>query len=469
MTRPRTLKGQLTLLFLVFTLVPTVLVTAILAERLLDAVARWEHPGVQQALDGSFEVARDMLRRAENDLRQRGQLLAAEPALIRPEAGRVSELLATAYNLDFLQIYSPEGSLLFEATRDPLIAPPGALPDVAGAVDSVDPFLERRESGLLAFAGWRGDPGGEQNILVVGNYFGTDFFPRLDALTSAVGYYRQLRYLIRFKQRSLLVSLALGMLVLAALAVGVARRSAARVSRPMDSLGRAMEAVARDPRPVQVPVEGSEELARLIRTFNTMSRELARSREMLTRAERQTAWREAARRVAHEMRNSLTPMTFSLHRARKLSGAMESEAARRWRSSLDTVLEEVDGLKRLAASFSELARLPEPSMKPVDLGLLLTRTVAGVADDGPKIHWDRPAKPILALGDPTLLRQAFTNLLRNAAEATGKDGNVRIHLENTDEGPTLRVGTTVRGGPRGIRNAPWIPTSRPRPRGPGSA
>src|SRR5512140_2616606 len=78
---PRTLRGQLTVLFLALTLLPALMLTALATHRLLASLERWENPGVQRALEGSIEVARDLLARTRNDLRQRGQLLIADPVL----------------------------------------------------------------------------------------------------------------------------------------------------------------------------------------------------------------------------------------------------------------------------------------------------------------------------------------------------------------------------------------------------
>ena len=78
---PRTLKGQLALLFLVLTLVPSLVLTTMTTYRLWTALEGWQQKGVQDALDGSLEVTRDLMDRTRNDLRQRGQLLASDPAM----------------------------------------------------------------------------------------------------------------------------------------------------------------------------------------------------------------------------------------------------------------------------------------------------------------------------------------------------------------------------------------------------
>jgi two-component system sensor histidine kinase HydH len=104
----------------------------------------------------------------------------------------------------------------------------------------------------------------------------------------------------------------------------------------------------------------------------------------------------------------------------------------------------VEGLKRLAASFSELARLPVPELTRVDLREVLDLAVDGFKGEEARILWERPEQPVLVDADRTLLRQALNNLLKNALEAMKETGNVyvsiardgdRLQIFVDDEGP----------------------------------
>ncbi len=454
---PRTLKGQLTLLFLVLTLVPSLTLTVLATHRLLAALERWENPGVQRALEGSLEVAKDLMDRTENDLRQRGQLLAADPALEPPvRASAVRERLATAYNLDVVQLYSPGGDLLFQTTRDPLLESPGPLAGVAVLAADDQPFFTDRDRGFLAYVGYANEPGAPERILVAGIYLEPDFYTRLDDLSRGVAYYRQLGVLKRVNQNAVMLALGLVVLSLALGSTVIARRLAARVSRPVERLGASMERLARGEDPEPVAPAGTAEMEHLIDTFNTMSAELARSRRELARAERLAAWREVARRLAHEMKNALTPITFSLHKIRKTAPALPQAERDRVGRALETLMEEVEGLRRLAASFGELARLPVPEFAPVDLGELARTAAAGLSGEpggegGPAVEVEAPGRPLVVDADRTLLRQALTNLLKNAAEASGPAGHVWIRV---DGDATLARITVEDDGPG------WPPEAR---------
>ncbi len=435
---PRTLKGQLTLLFLVLTLAPSLVLTGFATHRLLAALERWENPGVQRALEGSLEVARDLMARTKNDLRQRGQLLAADPALESPiDPERVRQRLAGAYNLDVVQLYSTDGKLLSEFTRDPLLTGPGPIPDVTRLADFTDPFVEDSERGLLAYVGYAGEPGSTEWILVAGIYLEPDFYQRLDDLSRGVAYYRQVAVLKRVNQKAVLLALGLVVVGLGLGSVWIARRLADRVSRPVVNLGRGMERVARGEDQVRVSPEGSAEVEHLIETFNAMSGELSRSRRELARAERLAAWREVARRMAHEMKNALTPITFSLHKLKRAETLVPEGERERMRGAVVTIMEEMEGLQRLAGSFSELARLPVPEFARMDLGEVVDAAVAGADDDDLKLSWSPPEAPVQVDGDRTLLRQALANVIRNASDAVGPEGHVWIKLES--EGTLARI------------------------------
>ncbi len=451
---PRTLKGQLTLIFLALTLVPSLTLTVISTHRLLAALERWENPGVQRALEGSLEVARDLMNLTRNDLRQRGQLLGADEALEPPRRkDAVRDRLATAYNLDFVQLYDLDGTLLFQATRDTLLAPPGRLPGVRALARSDNPFYQDPSRGLLAYVGYAGEPGKSEWILVSGIYLDPALFNRLEDLSRGVAYYRQLGVLKRVNQKAVLVGLALVVVGLAVGATVIARRLAVRVSRPVENLGRGMERVRRGEESVRVRPEGSAEVEALIRTFNAMSAELSRSRRALARAERLTGWQEVARRVAHEMKNALTPITFSLHRLKKL--APELPEPGRAQASLETVLGEVEGLQRLAASFSELARLPVAEFAPVDLRGVIEASAEGL--EGTRILWKPPPRPVMVDADKTLLRQALGNVLKNASEAMERGGTIWIELEATATLARVIVEDDGPGWPEGARDSALEP------------
>ena len=445
---PRTLRGQLFLAFLALALIPALIVSIPVTRQLLNAVARWEQPGVERALDGSLNVTRDMVARLENDVHQRAQLLAADPALAGDiSADNLRERIAAAYNLDFVQVYEGE-VLVLTVVRAAGIPEPQPFTNLSQVVIQPRPFVHRRGAGdLLACAVIAGELGQEERILVAGVYLEAGFYDRIADLGNAVAYYRQVPNLVAANRRLILFSgigLALA-LILAAFVVSA--RLSDRISRPVEALGAGMKSLAEGQDSVEVTPSGAKELESLITTFNTTSRELETNRKAAAEAHRQAAWRDAARRVAHEMRNALTPIRFSLHRVKQL-GSKTPSLPPEFEESLRTVDQELEGLNRLAGSFSEMARLPVADRQVADLREILTAAAQASEGRHHQVELVLPDTPVPVFADAILLRQAVVNLLRNAADAAGAEGRVMLSVHTDGPGVQVRVDDDGPGWPR---------------------
>lgn len=248
--------------------------------------------------------------------------------------------------------------------------------------------------------------------------------------------YRQLFVVEKVWKGGLLVALA-GTLVLTGLAAyGAARATARRISRPVTLLAQSADRLAAGDLSHRVEVKADGEIGDLVRSFNRMSEQLERSRDELVRMERIAAWRDVARRVAHEIRNPLTPIRLALHRLAPRVGEEPSA-----RECLASIAEEIDNLERLSSTFAEFAKLPEARLARVDLAHIAKGVVELHRDAarGVVVEYDGPeALPVV--GDRDLLRRAATNLVKNASEALAeRGGRVRIRLGATDGRATLDV------------------------------
>jgi len=225
---------------------------------------------------------------------------------------------------------------------------------------------------------------------------------------------------------------------------------AARVSRPVEELARAAEEVASGSWDTQVPVRGNDEVAVLAQSFNHMTEELQNQRERLVQSERVAAWRELARRLAHELKNPLFPLQLTvenLARARQLPPAEFDEV---FNESTQTLSMEIGNLKKIIGRFSDFSKMPKPELERIDAKDLVERVrslYAASGDEGPKIEIvtdvENAAMPLMA--DPELLHRALSNLVLNAKDALPEGGTVTISARSQDGKVEIRVADTGQG------------------------
>jgi PAS domain S-box-containing protein len=167
----------------------------------------------------------------------------------------------------------------------------------------------------------------------------------------------------------------------------------------------------------------------------------------LVSAQRSEAWSEVARRLAHEIKNPLTPIQLSAERLQhklgpKLEGADQAMLAR----SVDTIVNQVHAMQTLVNEFRDYARLPAAHLVPLDLNALVAEVLGlyGAAQEAGRLHAQLAPELPAILGDSTQLRQVIHNLVQNALDAVAErnDGRVRIVTE---------VARTEQGEPRAVR------------------
>jgi nitrogen fixation/metabolism regulation signal transduction histidine kinase len=207
-----------------------------------------------------------------------------------------------------------------------------------------------------------------------------------------------------------------------------ARQVTRRVARLHDAARR----VGAGDLHVRVAPKGKDELAELGRAFDGMVAELGQARSRLEYLQKVSAWQEVARRLAHEIKNPLTPIQLAVQQlASKYSG---DDAA--YRQLLDTaseiLREEITGLRRLVDDFSAFAKLPKVEPAAIDLNLLLAEILRQQPDWQATVKVVANPAPVYALCDRTLFRRVMANLVENAmqaAQGAGKTPNIRMHAE----------------------------------------
>jgi two-component system nitrogen regulation sensor histidine kinase NtrY len=192
---------------------------------------------------------------------------------------------------------------------------------------------------------------------------------------------------------------------------------------------------------VRVPAGERDELDALRVAFNEMVAELSLSRARVDYLQRLAAWQDFARRLAHEIKNPLTPIALAAQElARRYTGD-DAGFRRTLETATEVIAEEVATLRRLVTAFSEFARMPEVKPAPGDLGEFVRDMAgsrafveeAGGGAAGVTVRFDAPATPLPVRIDRIMLRRAVDNLVRNAVQALrGRGGTVWVRAASHD-------------------------------------
>jgi signal transduction histidine kinase len=235
------------------------------------------------------------------------------------------------------------------------------------------------------------------------------------------------------------------------LAILLSGWAAARVTRPVEQLARAAREVASGNWNTQVAISSSDELGELAESFNRMTRELLAQREHLVQAERVAAWRELARRLAHELKNPLFPLQLTVEnllRARQQSPQQFEEI---FQESSSTLLAEIANLKAIISRFSEFSKMPQPQFQQIQLNDVV-RNVGRLfqaqlhTPDAPiecKLELAEPMDPIAA--DADLLHRALSNLVLNAMDAMPDGGMLTLRTRQQGDLSYVEVSDTGTG------------------------
>ena len=297
----------------------------------------------------------------------------------------------------------------------------------------------------LAFPGGTGEPDGAEERLVLGVLEGGRGIREPgrgeengDASYIALAAHAPELVTARRIFRDTAVALGLASALAAFLAAWVL---AHRLSRPVLELSEAARRAGEGDLGVQVRPRSRDEVGALAHAFNRMVRELQTSRDELARAERLAAWRQIARRVAHEIKNPLSPIRMSMETLQKSFARKHPDLDEIVEESTRTVLEEVRTLNRIVTEFSDFARMPAPEREPTAPADVLAH-VASLYRVDPRavLHIEgghaSTLEPIHV--DRGQVQRALINLVKNAVEAVDRRGR-NVWLAAREE---ARFGTT---------------------------
>jgi two-component system, NtrC family, nitrogen regulation sensor histidine kinase NtrY len=428
---------RLALVILLTATLPLVSAVYLASSMFRQASALWFNPEVGTQLDRGVDVYKDYVKAVKDDMRHQGQAIAADDVLktaaTAGDATAVNARLETLFprfpGLVALRVENEDESILGQKDRGTPVDK-----DQEKSLDTKLSLGQGRVSEVFLVATFAVPRKRLDELEASGQIVNTYHQLEVSRADLYVGYTNAFSAL-----------LALTIVVTAVLGFLLARGLTKRIER----LSLATRKVAGGDLSVQVPVTGSDELTELARAFNKMTSEVGQARSRIEFLQRMGAWQEMAQRLAHEIKNPLTPIQLAVQECHRKYAGGDARYTQLLDTTLEIVEEEVGTLRRLVANFSNFARLPQAELASADLRDFLSDcrdqriedpTLGGdgseaLLTENVDVEWEIPENSIPCAIDRQMFRRVVINLVRNAVQAhRSTKGNPKVRVRAVREG-----------------------------------
>lgn len=233
--------------------------------------------------------------------------------------------------------------------------------------------------------------------------------------------------------------------------LGISTILSRHLVRPLEKLTVGARRIGAGDLDYRVDLTGTDEFSRLAKSFNSMAAEIKLNQQRLLEAERLAAWQEVARRIAHEIRNPLTPITVELYRLQEMLDKQEISPAEESTKSITAIRAQIQALQDLSGQFSTFAK--EPELKPVRCNIrdIIENAISLYGNiENARINITIPDDISQLRLDSQMMGRVFGNLIKNSIEATPADVTIDISARQKND----RVEVTVRD------NGPGFPEEK---------
>jgi signal transduction histidine kinase len=249
--------------------------------------------------------------------------------------------------------------------------------------------------------------------------------------------------------------------LLFAIAVLVTLFISSRITKPLLLIQEKLSRVRLGKRNEPINYTRKDEIGQLVQEYNRMLDELTISAEKLAQSERESAWKEMARQVAHEIKNPLTPMKLSVQHLQRAWAEGRADKEELLEKTARTIISQIDTLSNIATEFSNFARMPDAKIQKVNICEVLEQAVSLFRDTpGVEIESNAAGKSLFVMADPDQLMRAFSNLLKNAVQAIPETrrGLIQVEIQRSqDDYCTIRFSDNGNGIPENQRDKIFSP------------
>ena len=215
-----------------------------------------------------------------------------------------------------------------------------------------------------------------------------------------------------------------------------------QITQPLDLVRRKMAKLSFTEHPEPIDYKGNDELGDLVREYNRMIEELAESAKIMAESERESAWREMARQIAHEIKNPLTPMKLNIQLALRMKEQNRPGWQGKMEEAMTSTLEQIDILSHTASEFSDFARTGKVKLEPINLEHAISSSISLFSGyKNVKINYTEPDKDYFVKANKEQLQRVLTNLIKNSIQATEDiaDPEISIALNESNNFYLIKI------------------------------
>ena len=441
--------------FSLFTLIPSILISIFSLFLFSFALEKYFDKKVTTVVNNSYELAKSYVQEVRNKIEADIVLIAFDTNksanFLNDKANEYSRFLTTQKlirDVDEIHVIDQNKKLLFSTIgEEDTYTPPVdkalnlVLEDdrplkIINATDNISAAIMR----LQAF---------DNRFLYVVKYLDKDISSYLKESQEAINFY----YLVEEKSSGIKISFAIIYLIIVTLllfiSISIAIRFSSRFFRSINNLILASASIGDGNLNIQVPeMKTDKDLEVLNKNFNLMISRLKTQQEKLIINERYEAWGNLARKLAHEIKNPLTPLQLTIDRIKdKFTKQIVDNDQDNFKENLKIINNQIKQIENLVNEFSDFARMPKPIMKSNDLILILKENIQllNKLDDTIKINLRNSEKTIFFKCDKEQLSRAFLNLIKNSIESIQQkaekmanfDKNISIEISKINNHITL--------------------------------
>jgi len=452
--------------FALFTLIPSLLISLFSLFLLTFALDKYLDKKIISAVNNSYEIAKSYTEEAKSKTQSEIILIAYDlnksSNFLKINLDQFKSFLNTQKlirGMDEVHIIDNKGQLVLTTLQDPK----DYLPPLTEALEMVltdsRPLkiinaFENQSASLIKLENFEG------NYLYIIKYLDKKISQYLIDSEEAVNFY----YTVLNKQTGIKVSFALIYLIIVTLllflSISIAIRFSSRFFRSINNLIIASADIGKGNLDIKVPeIKTDKDMEILNKNFNLMTEKLKFQQDKLIITERHEAWESLARKLAHEIKNPLTPIQLTIDRLRnKFSEVLSSEQKTNFTDSLKIIDKQIKQIENLVNEFSDFARMPKPILKNnnlvniIDDNLKLLKTL----DENIEIDLISKKKEIFYRSDNEQLSRVFFNLIKNAIESvqekcleiTNTKGKISIEINDYDD----YIEFTIKDNGKGFKN-----------------